>query len=381
VLEGKEPSSIRSVRGWCGWVLMKCSVLDGRDQVPEVIELTKKLISDENYYAIHMACFALGQIARNRLTVLPSDKNTLFFNDDKEKALHMAKEVEAIAFGLLDRLISWPVLVQKAMTKSILHVFDPLRALNEKDSLKLITTLAKLPADVTEEFAPLFIFCAEFRKDAYKNWRFGMPGLYDDLEPEKYDEKKFKAILIETIRELQKEDPDSCFRFASSVEHAMQEALLENGELEKNTEIALEYLELLSNVYAHNVFNLIYRILETKFGTPDKYIERWYGLLIKCLGIEKRFYEEQAKKGNMANVYWYPALYHSQIMELIHEKLDQDKFMQAAKIFFSFPKELELHETTSLVSIIQQLTKTDKDAKDIIKYLKDKNPSKYWDLK
>jgi len=381
VLEGKEPSSIRSVRGWCGWVLMKCSILDGRDQVPEVIELTKKLINDENYYAIHMACFALGQIARNRLTVLPSDKNTLFFNDDKEKALRMAKEVEAIAFGLLDRLISWPVLVQKAMTKSILHVFDPLRALNEKDSLKLITALAKLPPDVTEESAPLFIFYAEFRKNAYKDWRFRMPGLYDDLGPEKYNEKKFKAILIETIKELQKKDPDNCFRFASSVEHAMREASPENGELEKNTEIALEYLELLSNVYAHNVFNLIYQIMETKFGTPDKYVERWYNLLIKCLGIEKGFYEEQAKKGNMANVYWYPALYHSRIMELIHEKLGQDKFMQSAKIFFYFPKELDLHETANLVSIIQELAKTDKDAKAIIKILIDKNPSKYWSLK
>jgi len=99
------------------------------------------------------------------------------------------------------------------------------------------------------------------------------------------------------------------------------------------------------------------------------------------LGVEKGFYEEQAKKGNMANVYWYPALYHSRILELVHEKLGQDKFMQVAKIFFSFPKELELHETSDLVSIIQQLAKNDKDAKVIIKTLVDKNPSKYWSLK
>jgi hypothetical protein len=122
-------------------------------------------------------------------------------------------------------------------------------------------------------------------------------------------------------------------------------------------------------------------MMETKFGTPDKYVERWYNLLIKCLGIEKGFYEEQAKKGNMANVYWYPALYHSRILELIHEKLGQAKFMQVAKVFFSFPKELELHETPNLVSIIQKLAKTDKDAKAIIKTLIDKNPSKYWELK
>ena len=64
-----------------------------------------------------------------------------------------------------------------------------------------------------------------------------------------------------------------------------------------------------------------------------------------------------------------------------HGKLGQTKFMQVAKVFFSFPKELELHETSNLVSIIQGLAKTDKDAKAIIKALIDKNPSKYWSLK
>lgn len=379
ITEGKEPNSITSVRGWCGWVLMKCSVLGGRDYIPEIIELTKKLINDQNYYVIHMACFALGQIATNRLTVIPSNRNILFLNDDQKTALQMAKGIEAIAFNLLDRLVTWPVLVQKAMAKSVLHVFNVIRALNEQDSLRLVTTLAKLPADATEESAPLFIYYAEFRRNAYINWRFSMPGLYDDLGPEKYDEKKFKNIIIEAIKELQKENPDNCFRFASSVEYAMREA--SSDEISKNTEIALEYFELLSAIYAHNVFNLIYQVLEEKFGNPDKYGERWYNLLIKCLVIEKGFYEEQSKKGNIANVYWYPALYHSRIMELVNEKFGQDKFMQAAKIFFSFPKELKLYETDNLVSIIQQIAKKDKDAKNIIKKLIDKNPSKYWSLK
>jgi hypothetical protein len=380
VLEGKEPSSIRSVRGWCGWVLMKCSILDGRDQIPEIITLTKKLINDNNYYVVHMACFALGQIARNRLTVLPSDRNILFFNNDSRVALQMAKDVEAIAFVLLGRLLTWPELVQKAMAKSILHVFDPIRALNEQDSLKLVTGLAKLPADATEESAPLFIYYAEFRKNAYTDWRFGMPGLYDDLGPEKYNEKKFEVILSDTIKKLQKEDPDSCFRFASSVEHAMREAL--GDEVSKNTEIAFKYLELLSNVYAHNVFNLIYQIIETKLGNPDKYIERWYDLLVKCFEIEKKYYEEQIKAGNQQNVYWYPSLYHARILELVYEKLGKEKFMTVAKIFFlEFPKEIQLHESDSLVSIVKDLSKNDRDAKKIVASLIERNPSKYWEIK
>ena len=51
-----------------------------RKKTKQVIDLTKKLISDPNYYVVQMACFALAQILRNRLTVLPSNRDTLFFN-------------------------------------------------------------------------------------------------------------------------------------------------------------------------------------------------------------------------------------------------------------------------------------------------------------
>ena len=61
--------------------------------------------------------------------------------------------------------------------------------------------------------------------------------------------------------------------------------------------------------------------------------------------------------------------------------MGQEKFMRAAKLFFSFPERIDLHETTNLVTIIQKIAKTNKDAKTIIKSLIDKNPSKYWDLK
>lgn len=43
-----------------------------------------------------------------------------------------------------------------------------------------------------------------------------MPGLYDDLGPGKYHDKKFKTLLIKVIKELQKKDPKSCFRLKSN---------------------------------------------------------------------------------------------------------------------------------------------------------------------
>jgi hypothetical protein len=388
--EAKEPHTITSVRGWCGWALMNCSVLEGRDQIPEVIELVKKIsvakdsdgnYKEQNYYAIHMACFALAQIAKNRLTVLPSDKNTLFFNDDTEKALRLAQEVESMAFILLDRLISWPEPVQKAMAKSILHAFDPIRALNEANSLRLVDGLSSLPVEVLEESAPLFVYYAELRKDQYKNWKFIMPGLYDDLGPDEYDSEKFKKILINIIKKLQDRNPDSCFRFASSVEHMMREMAVRDDEKDKYTKLAFQYFDLLADVYGHRIYTLIYRVIRDRLEKPDKYTDKWYALLIKCLKIEKDFYEKEVKAGNASKVHWYPTLLHPRILELVNEKIGQGKFMEVAGIFFSFPKELELHESEKLVSIIKNLSKTEKDAKIIIEYLRDKNPSKYWDLK
>lgn len=379
--QGEEPSIITSVRGWCGWALMKCPILEGRNQLNEIIKLVKKLSEDKNYYVIHMACFALGQLARNRLTVLPSDRNTLFFNDDKKKALKMAKEVEKIAFSLLGGLALWPVNVQKAMTKSILHAFDPIRSLNEADSWKLVTNLRKLPVEAIDEAASLFIYLAEFRKNAYRKWRFSLPGLYDDLGPGKFNDKKFKKATKEIIRDMQKQDPDSCFKFAASVEHLMREIAVKENKVDEYEKLALEYFNFMTDKYAHNIYNLIYQTIEKKLQEKD--VERlgdWYNLLLKCFKNEAIFYEQTKKSGKLLEVRWYPTLYHSRILELVNEKMGKDKFMEVAKIFFSFPNEIDLHESDTIVSAVKELSKSDKDAKKIIKNLFERNPSKYWDL-
>jgi hypothetical protein len=376
--KGEAPRSITSVRGWCGWALMKCSILQGRDYLPKIIAFTQKLINDENYYVIHMGCFALTQLARNRLTVLPEKRSTLFLNDDKEKALKMSKDIEKLAFDLLDRLFSWPLPVQKAMMESVLHPFDPIRSLNEKDSLRLVEALTRLPEESISESAPLLIFYSEFRKKAFTKWRLSTPGLYDDLGPDKYNESKFKKMLAETIQNLQRKDPDSCFKFAAQFEHAMRDAVEDKA---KYIKLALKYFDMLTNVYGHQIFTLVYQVLEQKFQNPDSYSDRWYSLLIKCLKIEKGFYEEQEKKDNLSQVYWYPALYHSRILELVYEKRGIKDFMQAAKIFFSFPAKMELHESMNLILLMQALAERgDSQAKQIIELMREKNPSKYWDL-
>lgn len=380
--KGEEPHTITSVRGWCGWALMKCSVLDGRQQIPEMIELTKKLAQDKNYYVVHMSCFALTQLARNRLTVLPSDSNVLFFGDNKVTALQMSKGVESIAFDLLRKLSACPPLVQKSMAKSILHTFEHIRALNERQSLEFATIVASLHNDALKEAAPFLIYLAEFRKEAFVKWRFSAPGLYDDLGPDQYDASRFTKLLIDTIDKLAKEDPDDCFQIASSAEHAMRELVATEAERKQYTDLALKYFDLVTKKYGHHIFTLVYGVIEKKLAIHDEFTVRWFDLFMKCLQIEAKFYEESRETGDFEKIRWYPSLYHSKILELINKEFGTEKFMQAAKIFFSFPKEFELYETDEVVTVINELAKNkNKDAVKIMVTLKERNPSKYWGLR
>ena len=47
--------------------------------------------------------------------------------------------------------------------------------------------------------------------DAYKDWKFAMPGLYDDLIINKKDAEEFKKIMLDVIKRLQKEDVENVF--------------------------------------------------------------------------------------------------------------------------------------------------------------------------
>lgn len=377
---GEEPITITSVRGQCGWALMKCAVLAGREQIPEIINLAGKLANDENYYVIHMACYVLSQLARNRLSVLPTDSQTLFFNDNKVKALAMAKEVENITFRLFNRFLTWPVPVQKSMTKSVLSVFEHIRALNESEALKLVTNLVKCPKEIINEAAPLFIYFAEFRKEAYKKWRFSAPGLYDDLGPDKYDSRKFKKILIETIEAIQKQDTDAYFRFAAVFEHMIRDNAGNTKKDRKTTKMVLYYFDLLTNVYSHNVFDLIYQVVKDKIAKKEENFNVWYSLYFKCLQIEKEFYDKNFVPGITTDMYWWPSFLNSDILELIYQRGKKEKFIKAAEIIFSFPKELEVHENDNIIATLKTFPQTDTRVLNIFQRLFERNPSKYWEF-
>jgi len=375
IFNGEEPGTITSTRGWCGWVLMKCSVLAGRDYIKDLIDLTEQLTKDKNWYVKHMACFALSQLAQNRLTVLPDNKEVLFFGKDKKEALERAKRVEEIAFNLLREIAKAPDNVKKALAKSILHVFDHMRALNEIDALEFVNIFKKFPIEAIAEAIPLFLYFAEFRQGHFKDWRWKIKGYYDDLE--KFDNKPFQQITEEIIK---KGSSKINWSFAVEAEKLIRDLIPNSGDAERLFSIAYKYLSHLSKEYNHEVFNVIYMTI--KNGMEKKHhFDKWHDLYLDCLKKEKEFYDKNFKKEKAMEMYWWPSYYNEDILLLMHQQLGKDKFLEAFDIITQFPKELEIHASDKIISLLDEFPKTNKTVKAIVGRLFEKNPSKYYELR
>jgi len=391
ILNGEKPHIITSVRGRCAWVLPKCVVLEGRDYINDIIELTKQLAIgkdkkhlEKNWYVKHMACFALSRLAQVRLSVMPNNKNILFFDDNKEKALEKAKKVENMAFELLKEIAAASNNVKKSLGKSILQVFNHIRALNEEDALRFINTFIdietlkkKFPDEVIGEAAPLFIFFAEFRKDAFKNWRWKTDKYYNDLAPSKYNAKKFKRLLSKIIDVL---EPNERFPFGAQFERLIRDAKPGSEDGERMFKIAYRYLNYLSKDYGHEIFRIIY--MSIKEGMEKKWhFDKWYKLYVKCLKKEKRFYHKNFDKQKTMEMYWWPSIFNEDILTLIYEQGGEEKFLEAFDIITSFPRELQIYDSDKVISLLKKCPKTSEKTRKIVNRLFKRNPSKYYDLR
>jgi len=388
--EGEDSPSITTVRGWCGWVLMTCGVSGAENEIDKMIRLIEKLVlEDQNYYVIHMGSFALHQLATNRLTYRLEDPTKLFLDSDQVKALKKAKYIEAMAFKLLRRIRQFPPKPQSVLAGSVLHVFDAIRSLNQKEALDFLNELEKFPEEVQSEAIPLYIYYAIFRTESYKKFSFALPGLYDDINPKFYDSKVFEDILEKLIKRLQNakvkeiegRTQSYCFKIVSNFEHLLQEEKEEGGKMEK---LALHYIGLVADKYEHNTSTLIY---QTILGRLEKNFDEWYALLIKELKAELTFYTEKGLLENplpatASQYYWYPSLYNREILQKVYLLGGQERFLEVCEIIFSFPLNFELYIDGEPVELLKKIAdKNEKISKTILKKLYQNNPGKWRELK
>ncbi len=374
ILNGEEPHTISTVRGWCAWTLMNCSVLEGRPYFETIINLIERLTQDPNLYITHMCCFPLSQACKNRLAKMP-DKEELFLNPDLEKALLSSKKIESMVIGLLEKLSKESSNVQKAIVDGIAGVCGNIKAINQSESQRVLSLINALSDEVVEKFAHLLIFFAEFRKNGFEDWRWSVKGLYDDLSSEEFDDSPFKKKLVDI---LTSKDPSHLSRFASAFEYMLREAKRDTDQGKKEVKVAKYYLKILSERFNHNIFHFLYMIIKDEMQRREDF-QFWYELYIDCLKKEDAFYKENFKPdGN--EMYWWPSMYNRDILRLTLEQGGKEKFIRASAILFSFPKEMELYETDELIENFLRY-KRDKRIKVIVNKLFEKNGPKYFKLK
>lgn len=383
---GDDNPSITSVRGWCGWTLMKCCVSEGRDHIDETTILIEELIKDKNYYALHMACFALAQLARVRLTYTDKSRKNLFLDNDPKKALKKAKRIENISFDLLKRIIEIPEEnARKVLGSSVLKVFDAIRSLDQKDAKKFLKLIQKLPQDAQEDAAPFFLYYAFFRKDSYKDFKYKFPGLYDYIDSKEYDSVIFEKILKEQIISIQNNNPDGCFKIAANIQKILEDNKKDKA-LEKKT---YDILELIALKYGHNVSGLIQRIGIAMLEKSNLGFKKWFNLLKVNLESELQFYKQQGllvSKDKMpptaSQYYWHPSLWNREMLLKTLEVGDEGKFLELFEIILEFPLGFELNiDGLPLEKLKDSAMKGNSKAKKLLKKLYDFDPGKWRYLK
>jgi len=314
-------------------------------------------------------------LAQVRLSVMPKSKNILFFNKNTEKALKKAKEVEKIAFNLLKEIAEASDNVKKALAKSILQVFNRIRTLNQEDALAFVNIFKKFPNGAIAKAIPLFLYFAEFRQDNFQDWKWELPGLYDNLH--NFDNKPFQKILEKIVK---KQSPEINHSVAVHCISLIKDGKKQLREPDKLFNIAFKYFNYLNKKYNHEVFNTVYRAI--KEGMEQEiYFDKLYDLYIKCLKKEKEFYDKNFDKDKTMNMYWWPFFYNDDILYLIYQQGGKQKFLRAFDIITSFPKELNIHDSDIVIALLKKFTKSNETTKGIVTRLFERNPSRYYKLR
>lgn len=375
--EGQDTSVINSVRGWCAWTLAHCVVLDGREYLPKIIDLTVRLSEDADYYVVHMACFPLSRLVHYRLSHMPEDKNTLFFNNDKKTALEMAKKVEKTALKLLDRIIAAIPNVQKSLAKSIMSVLGSIRTLNEKDALEFIEKLTKFPDEETSEITSILLYYAEFRKDSFKDWQWSLPGLYDNLHPFNDDrlKTKFKEIMLKNS-ETRAAFAWEFYRITDSALRKVKHSL----DYEEAFTLSVKYIKELITGYDHRTFETMYRFVEENIKQPKKF-DICYEIWHKCLEVEKIALEGLVKQNNISihDIYWWPYHYNGSILLLVNQEKGERQFLDDFEFLSSYPKQVDIGGIKEAVDLLKKISTPNEQVERIFNNLIERNTSFYDD--
>ena len=366
IVEGQGTPVITSVRGYCAWTMQHCLVMEGRkpEFLQKIIKFTKIMADrdEKNYYIKHMVCYPLARLAQLRLAHI-GDKETLFFSDNLEEALQIAKNIENIAFDLLKQFSEYPKNVQKELIKSILSVFNYIRGLNTEDTKKVVELLLRFPEEAIGEAAALFIYFAYYREGAFKEWKWQTEGLYDDLAD--FDSKYFIVKLDEILkRKSSVLRSKFAWQFFLLTDHRNHSG---KKDFERDFKIAYENLQKLMKNYNKDTFGTIFRFIkdniDTKFEECLSLFMDWLDAIPEEKGINDLGYQQ-----------------YDELLEVIKKLGGDDKFISALNALLDKSKNALWGRLDRTVQNLQSFPKDNSEVGSLFDKLIEMN-SKYYDAK
>jgi hypothetical protein len=163
IVKGEEPRIITTVRGAICWLLKDIIANFDTSIYDEVFNLIEYFSRSENLYIRQQAAVPLGMFSGNLRAVKTEGSNDYIIDEE------LKVKVRSLVFRMLIENCNYPRVLQ-----FVIHDFDRMRDLNEKEALLLLNTvfytsdeLELQPEYLTKGAAPFALYYAEFRKDHY----------------------------------------------------------------------------------------------------------------------------------------------------------------------------------------------------------------------
>src|SRR3989338_3414270 len=268
----------------------------------------------------------------------------LRFNDLKKPLDKMTKK----ELAELDSLS--PYGDKKALAKNIMSVVGRIRTLNQKNALTLIEKLRDFPDEETSEITAIILYYAEFRKDSFKDWKWSLPGLYDDLQP--FDDAQLKIKLKEIMLENSKNKAAFAWQFYSLTDCALRK-VKHSLDYEEAFVLSVEYIKDLITEYDHRTFETVYRFIDENIKQLNKFV-KCYQIWRKCLDIEKSALEKLVAD-KACDIYWWPYHYNGNILLMVNKGKGQQQFLDDFEFLSKYPKEVDIGGIKEAVDLLKEI--------------------------
>lgn len=344
LIDGDSSVTINTVRVWCAYALQKFVNVSDKEYIDQTLPLVEQLTKDENYYVRLNALVPLTELASNRHTVIPPERTERFMS------LETAQKVEDISFAMLEDADNRKV---EALVDRLSYTFNFLRSLTSERAKRLFELFDSVEFEEKVEHLPqLYIFFAEFRKNAFKGKtmrRLFGEELYAKLND--YDETYFQDLLKKQIADGSDEMKSSlAWHFWRIVKDSDPKKFFN-----RDFKMSYQYMQLFIRTYDREVFERVIHFVEDFMEQkPKECLELWKGLV----EVESKYIIANADE-LVNHQHWWGHLHTEDILFKILSEEGEEEFMRYVDLMLDYPDHLPaLYKPTNVYEALKKMSGT-----------------------